>query len=162
MAKTVTLPGNHLAIALRLLMDATTLPLELLSFLTKMVYFMHTIRVGEEEADQGLTNMAGDNTDCIYAALLLIENVIPAWYVLEGEEPDARMIDEFAKVVQMGGIELWTKMLIQFRLALALDISQGVPQMRAANLIEYYTAFYATVSHCEAYLNETRQLLKAA
>lgn len=162
MAKTITLPGNHLANALRVLMDGTAVPCELLAFLTKMVYFMHTIRVGEEDADEGLTGMAGDNTDCIYAALLLVENLVPAWYNNAGEEPSEGMIEELAKVLDMGGIELWTKMITQFRFALAADISQGTHQMLIANLLEYYTAFNLTISHCEAYLNATRPQLKAA
>lgn len=162
MKKTSFHQVNPLSLAVREIMTATMCPSELLSFLTKMVYYMHTIRVGEEDADKLLTGMAGDNTSCIYAALLLIENFIPAWYIHTGEEPDDSMIEEFTKVLELGGIELWRNMIAQFRMALALDVSQGAGQLRTCNLIEYYTSFSLTITHCEAYLAHKDKLLKAA
>lgn len=168
MSKTIISQINPLSLALREITKATLVPSQLLAYLSKMVYFMHAVRAGDEGADEdeggsaAMKGLAGNNTSSIYAALLLIENLVPAWYALDGGDPDERMLTALADVLDGFGIDGWRQMIDQFRVALSVDISQGHSAILSYRIVEFYTAFVLTIPYCESYLTQRNGLRKAA
>ena len=149
MAKKLFQPLYFLGLVAEELIKAFETPDKLLTFLTENVNHMYSVQLFPEEREREL--MADRNRDRVYDAILVINNVVPAWYnnLQDPIEPMARGIQE---VIGYHGAEGWADMVGRFAVALSRDVTQVSCSIKYTEvLLRQYTAFCLTLAHVKDY-----------
>lgn len=160
MAKTILEPLYFLGRAAEELIKAFGKPGELLSFLTDNISHMHAIQIRPEDEERDF--MAPADKDFVFESLLLIKEVVRAWY----DHPDAPvepMARGIMEVVDHMGADSWATMVSRFSVALSRDASMGTSSIKYNEaMLRHYTAFCLTISNVKAYEGFEDRQRKAA